>query len=84
MATRKSTKRVAASSSRTRERKSSRSKAKAVAEPVDPETCAHNWQISRPDSQISRGKCSKCGAEKDFLNYGEELRMPFGRRRRSS
>ncbi len=55
--------------------------AKAQA-PAEPEGCAHNWQIERPDQQVSRGVCSKCGAEKDFLNYGEELRMPFGRRRR--
>ena len=48
----------------------------------EPQGCAHNWQIERPDQQVSHGVCSKCGAEKDFLNYGEELRMPFGRRRR--
>lgn len=45
--------------------------------------CSHVWEIDRPNQQVSHGRCSKCGAEKDFLNYGEELRMPFGRRRRS-
>ena len=47
------------------------------------EQCSHSWEIDRPNQQVSHGRCSKCGAEKDFLNYGEELRMPFGRRRRS-
>ena len=58
--------------------------AKAVenADPAEPAVCQHHWQIGRPDSQISHGVCSKCGEERDFLNYGEELRMPFGRRRR--
>ena len=45
--------------------------------------CSHSWEIDRPNQQVSHGRCTKCGAEKDFLNYGEELRMPFGRRRRS-
>ncbi|MCY3732800.1 MAG: hypothetical protein OXG42_00825, partial [Chloroflexi bacterium] len=49
----------------------------------EPEQCSHAWEIDRPKQQGSHGRCSKCGAEKDFLNYGEELRMPFGRRRRS-
>jgi len=48
-----------------------------------PEQCSHAWEIDRPKQQVSHGRCSKCGAEKHFLNYGEELRMPFGRRRRS-
>ena len=68
------------------ERKPTRGKSKASrksAPAAEPEGCAHNWVIGRPDAQVSRGVCSKCGAEKDFLNYGEELRMPFGRRRRS-
>ena len=50
---------------------------------AETETCSHAWEIDRPNQQVSHGRCSKCGAEKDFLNYGEELRMPFGRRRRS-
>ena len=50
---------------------------------LEPEECSHSWEIDRPNQQVSHGRCSKCGAEKDFLNYGEELRMPFGRRRRS-
>ena len=45
--------------------------------------CSHQWAIERPNQQVSHGRCLICGAEKDFLNYGEELRMPFGRRRRS-
>ena len=58
--------------------------AKAIekVDPAAPVVCQHHWQIGRPDSQISHGVCSKCGEERDFLNYGEELRMPFGRRRR--
>ena len=47
------------------------------------EECSHTWEIGRPNQQVSPGRCIKCGAEKDFLNSGEELRMPFGRRRRS-
>ena len=66
-----------------RSARSSRAKTpKPPPPPVDPENCQHNWQIARPDAQVSHGVCSKCGKEKDFLNYGEELRMPFGRRRR--
>lgn len=86
MASRKAADQSASAAPRPRSRKSSRKSAKAepAAEPVDPAECTHAWQISRPDSQISIGKCSKCGTEKEFLNYGEELRMPFGRRRRSS
>lgn len=61
----------------------SRSRSNAAeTSPADPEACQHHWQIDRPDSQVSHGVCNKCGEEKDFLNYGEELRMPFGRRRR--
>ncbi|MCY3558847.1 MAG: hypothetical protein OXH13_09400 [Chloroflexi bacterium] len=51
--------------------------------PTEIVECSHAWEIDRPNQQVSHGRCSKCGAEKDFLNYGEELRMPFGRRRRS-
>ena len=46
------------------------------------EECSHAWSIDRPNQQVSHGRCLVCGEEKDFLNYGEELRMPFGRRRR--
>ncbi len=65
-----------------------RSQAATANQPVasvspEPEECSHAWEIDRPKQQVSHGRCSKCGAEKDFLNYGEELRMPFGRRRRS-
>lgn len=65
-----------------------RGRATTVKQPVasvsaEPEECSHSWEIDRPKQQVSHGRCSKCGAEKDFLNYGEELRMPFGRRRRS-
>ena len=64
-------------------RRSTRVRAAKAPEPPDePEGCQHNWQIARPDAQVSHGVCSKCGEEKDFLNYGEELRLPFGRRRR--
>lgn len=92
MASRKAADQSAGTASRSRSRKSPakssgkspKAKAKPAAEVVDPADCTHAWQISRPDSQISIGKCSKCGIEKEFLNYGEELRMPFGRRRRSS
>ena len=55
----------------------------AVSAAVEADACSHAWEIDRPNQQVSHGRCSKCGAEKDFLNYGEELRMPFGRRRRS-
>ena len=43
--------------------------------------CTHHWQIGRPEAQYSTGTCIKCGKIKKFLNYGEELRLPFGRRR---
>lgn len=82
MASRNSAKQTTKAASPARNRKSSRAKDKPPA--PDPAECAHSWQIDRPDSQISKGICSKCGSEKEFLNYGEELRMPFGRRRRSS
>lgn len=55
----------------------------SVGATVEADECSHSWEIDRPNQQVSHGRCSKCGAEKDFLNYGEELRMPFGRRRRS-
>lgn len=65
-----------------------RGRAEAAEQPLigvaaETEACSHAWEIDRPNQQVSHGRCSKCGAEKDFLNYGEELRMPFGRRRRS-
>lgn len=81
MASRKTAKRTTKAAAPARSRKPSRAKAKPAADPAE---CAHSWQIDRPDSQISKGICSKCGSEKEFLNYGEELRMPFGRRRRGS
>ncbi len=44
--------------------------------------CTHHWTLERPEAQASQGTCAKCGMTKKFLNYGEELRLPFGRRRR--
>ncbi len=81
MAERKPNQPAPPSSSRNSNRRA-RSPRKAAEAAAEPEACQHHWQIGRPDAQVSHGVCTKCGEEKDFLNYGEELRMPFGRRRR--
>ena len=34
-------------------------------------TCAHHWVIAEPNGATSRGRCKRCGAEKDFANSEE-------------
>ncbi len=31
--------------------------------------CMHYWVIDLADGRTSRGKCSRCGAARDFPNY---------------
>jgi len=33
------------------------------------ETCIHHWVIEPPEGPFSKGKCLKCGEEKEFHNY---------------
>ena len=33
------------------------------------ETCIHHWVIEPPEGPFSKGKCLKCGEEKEFQNY---------------
>lgn len=32
--------------------------------------CAHHWIIESPNGPISAGTCKKCGATKEFENWG--------------
>jgi hypothetical protein len=31
-------------------------------------TCAHRWNIAPPKGPTSRGRCRKCGEQRDFGN----------------
>jgi hypothetical protein len=31
-------------------------------------SCAHHWKIDSPFAGVSRGICSRCGAEREFSN----------------
>jgi len=31
--------------------------------------CRHHWKIAPPNGPTSRGKCKRCRAVRDFLNY---------------
>jgi hypothetical protein len=33
--------------------------------------CVHHWMIEASLSDTSRGRCKKCGAEKDFVNTAD-------------
>ena len=41
--------------------------------------CVHWWRIEIPEGPTSRGKCSRCGDEREFRNsedyYGPEHRV---------
>lgn len=30
--------------------------------------CCHHWMIDSPSGETSRGRCKKCGSERDFQN----------------
>ena len=32
-------------------------------------TCVHHWVIEPPEGPFSKGKCLRCGEEKEFQNY---------------
>lgn len=34
------------------------------------ESCAHHWIIETPNGPVSTGTCKKCGATKEFNNWG--------------
>ncbi len=34
-------------------------------------TCAHHWVIEPPSGPVSKGVCKKCGAEREFDNWGK-------------
>lgn len=34
--------------------------------------CPHHWRIATPNGTTSRGVCLRCGAERDFLNWGDK------------
>ena len=34
------------------------------------ESCAHYWIIETPNGPVSTGTCKKCGATKEFHNWG--------------
>ena len=31
--------------------------------------CSHHWVIAAPSGKTSPGRCSKCGAARDFQNW---------------
>lgn len=35
---------------------------------MDENSCVHHWIIEVPQGPISKGRCKKCGAERDFPN----------------
>ncbi|MPZ47953.1 MAG: hypothetical protein GEU75_01315 [Dehalococcoidia bacterium] len=38
--------------------------------PVD--ACRHHWLIEIANGPTSRGRCKRCGAERDFFNNAED------------
>ena len=36
--------------------------------------CRHHWFIESPAGPFSKGVCRRCGLEREFKNYLEELR----------
>ncbi|MBF6601214.1 MAG: hypothetical protein IVW36_11965 [Dehalococcoidia bacterium] len=34
--------------------------------------CAHHWVIASPNGETSRGRCKRCGTEKEFPNSAED------------
>ncbi len=37
------------------------------------ESCRHHWIIEAPSGPTSRGVCKLCGAEKEFMNFPENV-----------
>ena len=42
---------------------------------VSTKACAHHWIIEEAHGPTSRGKCKKCGLQRDFLNNPEDARI---------
>ncbi len=36
--------------------------------------CRHHWRIDPPAGPTSHGRCTACGAEREFFNYGGPMR----------
>jgi len=35
--------------------------------------CRHHWLIESPNGPTSRGRCRRCGTERDFTNWSSKL-----------
>jgi len=40
----------------------------AESPPAPTPTCQHHWLIETPRGALSRGRCKRCGEERDFRN----------------
>ncbi len=39
---------------------------------VEAPTCQHHWLIETPRGAMSRGRCKRCGEERDFRNSAQD------------
>jgi hypothetical protein len=40
------------------------------------DTCKHHWVIDAANGPTSRGRCKRCGDERDFFNNPEDALIP--------
>ena len=40
------------------------------------ENCRHHWVIDAANGPTSRGRCKRCGDERDFYNNPEDALIP--------
>jgi hypothetical protein len=40
------------------------------------DTCRHHWVIDAANGPTSRGRCKRCGEERDFFNNPEDALIP--------
>ncbi len=51
------------------------SKSTVIEEPlaqIEAPTCQHHWLIESPSGATSRGRCKRCGEERDFRNSASD------------
>ena len=41
-------------------------------------TCRHHWLIEPPGAATSKGRCKRCGAEREFRNSANDLPWQVG------
>ena len=47
-------------------------KQQKTAAEAQPDGCQHHWSIETPAGSTSRGRCRRCGEEREFRNSAED------------